>query len=396
MPSFLPASALVRRSTALWVVLGVALGTTATLAQVPREGDLDNRPLQFDRHPAVLASVSTAGQGAGPALPGPAVPPAAAQLALGHVQAGFRLGRRGAFYSARSEFVSALRLLAQARDLGSPERPHTAALGRALRALRESDDFVPRGLDLETQLDLDAIVAVHRTTILKDQPPHAWTAVDALRRYYTYAQQQLAMATGHDPVGAMALYGLARVEMALGRQQPQRHPAAGPRAMVLHQASLLADPENYAAANELGVLLARHGRLVEAQQILQHSIDIAPTRAAWHNLSVLYRQLGQPDLAVAAEARARALVASPAGKGPTVAGDGRSPVEWLDAVQFARTRPADVRTLRSGRPAPVPPPGPVSAQRRATGEGSGQKGWFGWLPWTRSARAAVAPAAERQ
>ncbi|MFV2069734.1 MAG: tetratricopeptide repeat protein, partial [Pirellulales bacterium] len=340
MPATLFARAVVRRSIVLLATLqAIASLTVACADGLPTDGRLP------DIHGQESESANRAWSDDAPR----SVSAAAAELALSHVQSGFRLGRRGAFYSARLEFVSALRMLTQALDAPTHGTPHAEALARGFRALQESDDFVPRGLDLETELDLAGIVAIHRTPILKDRSASELTSLIALRHYYTYAQQQLAAAAGREPVGSMAFYGLARVETALGRQEPNRHPAASPKAITLHQASLLVDQHNYAAANELGVLLVRHGRLVEAQQIFQHSLDAAPTRAAWQNLAALHRKLGQPELAAIADEQARALAAGPTGRGPRVAGDGASPAEWLDPAQFARSRPGKGPLGRKGQ-----------------------------------------------
>jgi len=386
MPTTPFARTVVRGLIVLLATVQAIMSPAVARADRPRSGDgPPSRPWQR-RQPASIPWRDNAER---------PVSIAASEMALHHIQHGFQLGRRGAFYSARLEFVQALRLLAQALDAPTDGTPHASALARGLRALKESDDFVPRGSDVEVELDLAGIVATHRTPVLKDRPANELTALIALRLYYTYAQQQLAAAAGHEPAGSMALYGLARVETAVGRQEPNRYPAASSKAMSLHQASLLVDQHNYAAANELGVLLVRHGHLVEAQQIFQHSIDIAPTRSAWHNLAVLYGKLGRPKLEAIAQQRADALAAGPLGHGQRVAGDGASPVRWLDPAQFARSRRGNDPQGRGGGK-PTRPAGSVTSERSPVSDTAHHRPRrFSWLPWTRAAATRVDPAPRR-
>ena len=71
------------------------------------------------------------------------------------VKQGFGLAQRGAYFSAQNEFVRALRLISQARDAERSTTVHAQALAAGLRALEEAEDFVPRGMKVEADLDLD-------------------------------------------------------------------------------------------------------------------------------------------------------------------------------------------------------------------------------------------------
>ena len=84
------------------------------------------------------------------------------------VRHGFELANRGACYAARAEFVAGLRLLAQALDAERHTTHHSRSLAAALTALKEAGDFLPAGGKLEADLDLPAIIASHRTPILKE------------------------------------------------------------------------------------------------------------------------------------------------------------------------------------------------------------------------------------
>ena len=67
---------------------------------------------------------------------------------------------------------------------------------------------------------------------------------------------------------------------------------------------MLTDSRNYLAANELAVLLAKNGYLQSARTLLQRSVAGSPQPAAWHNLAVVHRYLGEKQLSALAETKA--------------------------------------------------------------------------------------------
>jgi tetratricopeptide (TPR) repeat protein len=265
-----------------------------------------------------------------------------AEQAAARVRQGFGLANRGALYSARGEFIAALRMISQALDTTNREQKHSAALARGLRALEESDDFVPTGARLEADLNVPAIVAAHRTTVLHAAAIEELTALNARRRYYTYAQEQLALACRGERAGSMALYGLARMQSAAHSASAASAAGAAPKAMALHQAALLVDGQNYMAANELGVLLVQHGQYGPAKALLEQSIASVPQAAAWRNLSVVYAQLGMGGSARRAQVEATRLAKlQRADAGPAAS---RAPVQWTSPAEFARTKQNHVST----------------------------------------------------
>lgn len=276
---------------------------------------------------------------------------AVSERAAQQVRSGFVLANRGAYYSARSEFVAALRAISQALDASAGGRAHGEALAAGLRALEESDDFVPRGAQVEADLDLKALLPAHQTPVLKDRPLEAVTPLVARRMYYTYAQEQLALAAGRERAGSMALYSLAKLQIALEAQNPMRHTSAAPKAMALHQAALLTDGSNYLAANELGVLLARFGQYQQARDVLLHSVHQAPLPSAWHNLAVVHHHLGEPQLAASAEQQAQRLAQSSAAS--QIAGE-QSAVVWTTPAAFAQSSDTgQAPAVRTAAPVPA-------------------------------------------
>lgn len=292
--------------------------------------------------------------GAGPSLPPDVAPlprlashdPALAAVsrqAMEMVQYGFSLAHRGATYSARAQFIQALRTIAQALDAAEGSELHGESLAQGLRALEEADDFAPRGSQLEADLNLKSIIASHRTTVLKDQP--APSALEALQRYYTYAQNRLASAGGGMPAASMALYALGKLHTAPKDPTPQERRMNDPKALALHHAALLVDSRNYEAANELGVLLARYGQLHDARGVLLHGLSLHPTPAMWHNLSVVHERLGEVDLA--RRARYEQQLAERQAPGDPLATN----LRWVPPAEFARMSPSADPSLDGALPA---------------------------------------------
>lgn len=259
------------------------------------------------------------------------------------VRHAYSLGQRGASFSARAELIQSLRLIAQARDAQQGGDEHSAALARGLQALQEADDFAPKGSRLEADLNVAQIVRAHRSEILKSDTDIEVSPLVALQRYYTYAQQQLAVAGGGMPAASHALYCLGKMQTVLADSTPESQRLQGPKAMTFYQAALLVDGGNYLAANELGVMLARYGQLQDARRVLLHSVATRPHLEGWHNLAVVHARLGEPDLAQRADYE-RQLLASQQG----LSKDARSPlgdvVQWVDPRSFASHGVSDQTT----------------------------------------------------
>ncbi len=347
--------------------------------QVPQpESAAPRLPPAADSLDIETPSTTAAPQPAAPAVRRPRTPEleAVARRADEHTHQGFELAGKQAYFSARAEFIRALRLLAGALDAHQGTRRHGEALAAGLRALEEAEDFVPSGNGLEAEIDLAAVMAAHRTPIVH-RPNENLTAMAARQRYYTYAQQQLGQAVEGEVAGSVALYGLGKLYTALSDDGTPAVVAAEPSAMVFQQAALLADPYNALAANEVGVLLARHGRYVDARGMLLHSLRIAPHGPAWHNLAVVHSHLGEGDLARLAEqeyvASTQARVAA------SQSGEAASPfapqVDWLTPTEMAR------RTNRDAAGSPPPTAVPNGATPEPEPEPSGR--WSFWPQFNR-------------
>jgi tetratricopeptide (TPR) repeat protein len=270
------------------------------------------------------------------------------------------LGNRRAFFSARAEFIQALRVMAQALDMEHRTDGHSQALAAGLKALDESEDFLPRGNTFESELNVARIAAVHSTPIVRSDP-EGIAPREAIQRYYTFAQEQLATSMGQDPMGSAALTAMAKCYVVLAQEQPSEAATAQAKAMALHQAALVVDANNAVAANELGVLLARFGRHQDAQAWLEHSASLAPQAITWHNLAVVHQQMGNHQLAEQARRQEAALVQR----------SGRSAGSTAPDVRWVSPRELDaVRVDRPTSPAVAPAsPRPAAGMRTANAPG---------------------------
>ena len=300
-----------------------------------------------------------------------------------HVARGIQMAERGASYTARAEFLQALRLSADALDSQRETTAHRRALSAGLAALDEAKSFLGPSGGVSTNLTVAEIVAGHHTPLLKRGDDLTGIApADAMQRYFTFAQEQLASAGGDLAPAAAALYALGKLEML---SLPARAGAIGSiesaRAVVYFQAALVIQPQHALASNELGVLLARHGRLRDARAVLSHSVSIRPEPSAWHNLAVVHAELGEIDLAQRAEQQSKQSAASIPGRTR----------RRRHCERRAMDRSHDVRSHQSGSPRLGPcreraaststaPASPNTASPRMTASPAT------WLPWSRSQR----------
>lgn len=319
----------------------------------------------------------------GPSEPTPALI-AVARQADAHITRGFELAQRGAAYTARAEFLRALQLSVAALDEQRQTVAHSRAMANGLRAMEEAEDFLS-AVALERAPAVEAIVGGHRTPILHDASFDGVTPLLALQRYLTYAQDQLQAAAGDLQPAAAALYALGKLETTTAKAEIGSLPAA--RAAVYLQAALTVNPGHALAANELGVLLARHGRLEHAKGALLHSVRSAPQPTAWRNLAIVHHRLGELDLANRADWESRKVViASQKGRASIEAKprqDVSVPlVEWVDPATFVKTT-----NITSGVPLPAPQRAaraPSTTKKSAVK--SNTKSAARWWPWPSKTR----------
>ena len=278
-----------------------------------------------------------------------------AQQADRRTQYGYELAGRNAYFAARSEFIGALRLVAEGLDTERKAVVHSRALAAAIRAMKEAEDFLPSQSRAEVALDLPGIFATHTTPVLKDRAEDM-TSLAALRCYHTFSQEQFAAAAGHEVAGSMALHALGKLHAALARKNGSPIVAPESKAMVFYQAALLAYSENSLAANDLGVLLARCGRSNDARAMLEHGLALHPQSTGWRNLVVVYGQLGQTALAERAVRQAERLRRQELARRQKSPASVTGAVQWVDPQTFAQssTSPLNPRDIAPMMPAVKP------------------------------------------
>lgn len=247
---------------------------------------------------------------------------------------GVELATRGSLFAARNQFLKSLTQLAQAADAQSGQRTHEPAWNAAQRAIEEMEDFASRRGAASVQTDLTLLVRSHQTKAIALDEAGQLASTEAFVRYMQFAKQRLHDAFGGSPAAASALHAVGRVYDSLA-DQPSLV-AAHDKARLFYESALNVDPSQAAAANDLGVLLARHGRLNEAQSLLTHSLGRYPTSAGYHNLAVVQERLGQPQLA----AQARQAAQARSGAAGALADPALAPwqnVRWLETQRFAQT-----------------------------------------------------------
>ncbi len=302
---------------------------------------------------ATAPAVSTAASAA--TLPFPSNTAGLTAQLLPAVQRGYNLAQRGAFFAARMEFIQVLRRVAQAKDAAAGTNEFSAALAAGLRAMDEADDFVPRGTQLEGELDVRAVASSHRTPVLREHHetvlPH-----EAVALYHKFAQERLARAAVDEQAGSMALYGIGNVYARLAeRRDDDVQCTRG--AMTMYCAALDSCPNNNLAANELGVLLCRTGHPAEAIDNFKWAIDVAPSATAYHNLAVAQQKLNMPAASAANEQESERLAAWERATGSI---SRRAGVDWVTPAELARvSQPAPLTSATAESAVstrPIPPP----------------------------------------
>jgi hypothetical protein len=250
------------------------------------------------------------------------------EQAQAKIRRGYRLAQRGAYFAARAEFIETLRMISEAKDQKRGAARRSIALANGLRALDEAADFAPHGTAVENRLDIDVIIASHRTPVAK-QSAGLLMPQQLSDLYYRYAQLQLGAAVAGEPAGSMALHALGKLYSQIGHAEPHRIAEADRRAFALQQAALLARSDNHLAAHELGVLLAEMGHYVDSEYILAQVAMREPHPVVYRNLARIQRKLGRTELATASDQQAQYLaeqgVSSMTG------------VKWVDPQTFTRT-----------------------------------------------------------
>jgi tetratricopeptide (TPR) repeat protein len=347
---------------------------TATPAPVERV------PVTTESRPAIESTPAFPRAPIAP--PKPAVPlrPAALTSAVTRAEQmtaeGLGLAQRGAIFSARSQFMRALRQIANAQDEVNSTTRFTRSLNAALKAMEESQDFDVRHATNSDRIDVARVVAGHRTEVLKLENLSNTNPGTARDRYQVYAVEQLTAALGNDQAGSMPLYGLGRISAASGKANATGDVYGAADALIWYHAALMTDASNFRAAHELGSVYAKRGEWERARAVMQRAVAVQPHPTTWANLAIVHSKLGEHDWATAAQARARNAT-------PPAATGNLPPIDWIDAETFAKsTAPNEVFFPQQTKP-PVAAQSPAQREPRSAAK---PKSAIPWLPWGSSQR----------
>jgi tetratricopeptide (TPR) repeat protein len=264
---------------------------------------------------------------------------AAAQQAVHHIEYGKSLARRGAAFAARQEFYSALRVIAVSNDTATGSNDYSKALSQAILAMKEAKDFVCQNAEAEMLFDVASIVDTHRSKIIGRVQAETTRPGQALKLYFTFAEQKLDQSSGRSTVSAEALYCLGKLHTTVSKTQiiPGRIDVA--RATAYYLAALKSDRKNFRSANELGVLMVRMGQLETGTELFKQSLIAQPTLQTWSNLSKTHRRLGQNSLAQLAHAELALL-------SQTQVENSAAAIRWMPNTTFNAKAPMELHETK--------------------------------------------------
>ena len=290
-----------------------------------------------------------------------------AQKAVHHIEYGKTLSRRGAAFTARQEFLAAMQVIAAGNDRVTGDNRHSKALKMAMLTIREADDFTVANSDQQIQMDVASVVETHRSNVLTvDQAGHL-SPVQAMNQYFAKAQQYLDLAGGRNVVSAEVFYCMGKLHTLLSRNQKVLGPYETAKSVVYHQVALLSDDQHHRSANELGVLLARNGRLEQSKLLFERSLLAQPTVRTWQNLAQTHWRIGEEDFARRAIAESKLLAS---GQSQVI----DSSIQWKPVEQFNADAPTEFNQQRVAQlPNLSTKPAPASPQKPKLGKSIAEK-----------------------
>lgn len=271
-----------------------------------------------------------------------------------HNRLGLISAAKGAVFSARTEFLAALRLVAAALDAHEQTNIHIAALAAGLTAMTEAEDFASPREHSGAEIDFAPAIRSHSSRIVSESVASTMSAATLRELYTDFATGQLAAAVAGSPTGSAALHRLGKVAL-ISASQASTKDSRG-KARVFFEAALVADADNFPAANDLAVHLAEDGYYDRAIATLRDALSRAPQPALWNNLAAIHDRRGERHLAHAARLEATNFAA----RGNSIAGVLPSHnVAWVDAHTFAAAAKPNLEMQTAAAPKQRPVAGPM-------------------------------------
>lgn len=281
------------------------------------------------------------------------------QQCVNHIEYGKSLARRGAAFAAREEFYSALRLIAQTNDVQSRSVAYTTSLREAITALNEADDFFSELAHEGIDVDVARVVEAHRSKVIPMDRAQGMSSMIAIQAYFEFARDRMGAAFGENVVASEALYSLGKLFTVAATHDLTGNPLDYSKSMVMHYAAMDCDSKNYRSANELGVLMARNGRLEKARDLFRESLIVQKMPQTWRNLSVVHDRLANTSNNPQSIAENRELSQKANHEYEITrqtAPSGIPKVQWVTPEQFDQTAPAEFNEIRTAQAQPDPVP----------------------------------------
>lgn len=274
------------------------------------------------------------------------------QQCVNHIEYGKSLARRGAAFAAREEFYSALRLIAQTNDVQSRSVAYTTALREAITALNEADDFYSELAHEGIDVDVAHVIEAHKSKIIPMDRAKGLSSIIAIQAYFEYARERMGAAFGENVFASEALYSLGKLFTVAAAHDLTGNPLDYSKSMVMHYAAMDCDSRNYRSANELGVLMARNGRLEKARDLFRESLLVERMPQTWRNLSVIHERLANASNDPQAISENRELARNANHEYEITrqsAPAGIPKVQWVTPEQFDQTAPPEFNEIRTAQ-----------------------------------------------
>ncbi len=254
------------------------------------------------------------------------------ELAARHLQTGYDLIVESPERAA-NEFLRAVAVVAESRDVAESTTVHTDSLRNAIGAMIESELLADAMIDGE--LVVQSVIQEFRTPVGEALRNGTITSSQSVEAYPDFIQKSFEVATGKSALASKAFYGLARVHLSRW-QQDETRASDRKRLESLLTTAIAVDDTNWRANNELGILFAQDRQLDKAAEAFRKSIRQRPTAQNWNNLAKIFQEQGKHQLAVNALNESVALRGGP--KQPIVS----KAEDSLKPKQLAQSRRAPI------------------------------------------------------
>ncbi len=240
--------------------------------------------------------------------------------------------------SAFRSTQNALAMISQSLDQSTGTRRFSTALGSAVVALDESEDFSVE------QPALGRMVSIHDTPVLKNQKAAEVNRREAQLAYLTYAEQQFLKACGKQPVASEAFRLMGQLYLAAELFDEPHHESPAAKSMIMFRLALAVQPDDAVSSHHLGMIYARFHHYQQARGLLIDSLKIRNDALTWNVLAKVHQALGENQLAQLAKQEGRLLP-------PSVHLQDR--IESVAVHQFNRIQPLSRQGLWMAQPTGV-------------------------------------------